>query len=100
MSNVVTRSQVRAGEITDGVPNEVISLPPMTHPEGLAAMVEMKELAATSWFPIVPQEARSFKLLKEGRAQSMNFSSDVRQPAEKDGKNAHFLPCGKREEPS
>ena len=52
------------------------------------------------WFPSVPYEARSFSKSTLLRAQSMNGSREITQPADTAGKNPQRLPFVKREEPS
>ena len=74
--------------------------PLTTHPEFPEVMVDINELEATSWLPIVPQEPLIFKLLKAGLAHSINVSSEALQPADTDGNKAHFSPLGNLEEPS
>ena len=49
--------------------------------------------------PNFPQDARSFKLLNQS-ISFMNSSSDIRQPAEKEGNRPQRESGEKREEPS
>ena len=99
-SRVETRSHVRPPEITVGASRLSWFLPPITQPEFVDVMVEMNELAATSWLPMVPHDPRSFKFDRAGLVQSINFSSLARHPAENEGKKANFFPEGNIEEPS
>lgn len=49
------------------------------------------------WLPIEPHEARSFKLDRKLLVFFMNASSEMRHPAEKEGKKPKRLSFGKRE---
>ena len=48
------------------------------------------------WLPIEPHEARSFKFDRKLLVFFMNASSEMRHPAEKEGKKPKRLSFGKR----